>query len=288
MSASMRPTRAPDRASATARLTATVDLPTPPLPLDTAITWPRCGYDTRASGRSVAPAQAVSCPSPATAGAGGWNIGHVSLTMICPANWRPRRDLSACAAGELRAAALAAHDVDLGNAQPEVRLDPLHQRRGRHVAVRTAARRDGASPRRSADRMQQLDRFRLGHVKQRPQPRNGLANPVLDRHLLGGTHDTKARRRERAVARGLRADVRHAPRASTCVRTPSSDPATSAPAAFACPPPPNCRANWLTSTRPCCGTTPSPCRGRGRGRRSPAASPRSSAGARRCHRGPRT
>src|SRR5215472_1883274 len=37
MSASSSPTRAPDRCSAAARLTATVDLPTPPLPLATAI-----------------------------------------------------------------------------------------------------------------------------------------------------------------------------------------------------------------------------------------------------------
>src|SRR6478672_5986884 len=39
MSASIRPTRAPDCASATERLTATVDLPTPPFPLLTAITY---------------------------------------------------------------------------------------------------------------------------------------------------------------------------------------------------------------------------------------------------------
>src|SRR5579885_2006747 len=39
MSASMRPARAPALRRATARLVATVDLPTPPLPLDTATTW---------------------------------------------------------------------------------------------------------------------------------------------------------------------------------------------------------------------------------------------------------
>src|SRR6187200_738384 len=38
MSASISPTRWPCRCSATARLAATVDLPTPPLPLATAIT----------------------------------------------------------------------------------------------------------------------------------------------------------------------------------------------------------------------------------------------------------
>src|SRR5665213_2863482 len=56
MSASMRPTRAPDRASDTARFTATVDLPTPPLPLDTAMTRPRFGRYTGvgAGGRDAA------------------------------------------------------------------------------------------------------------------------------------------------------------------------------------------------------------------------------------------
>src|SRR5581483_12165028 len=39
MSASIRPTRAPRALSARARLAATVDLPTPPLPLATATTW---------------------------------------------------------------------------------------------------------------------------------------------------------------------------------------------------------------------------------------------------------
>jgi hypothetical protein len=42
----MSPTRAPDAASATAKLTATVDFPTPPLPLETAITCPKFGYAT--------------------------------------------------------------------------------------------------------------------------------------------------------------------------------------------------------------------------------------------------
>src|SRR5947199_9929597 len=46
MSASSRPTLAPAWASARARLTATVDLPTPPLPLATATTWRMPGSDT--------------------------------------------------------------------------------------------------------------------------------------------------------------------------------------------------------------------------------------------------
>src|ERR1700710_1366503 len=43
MSESSRPTRWPSCASATARLAATVDLPTPPLPLATATTWRTSG-----------------------------------------------------------------------------------------------------------------------------------------------------------------------------------------------------------------------------------------------------
>src|SRR4051794_1833479 len=43
MSASSRPTRAPGPARARARLAATVDLPTPPLPLATAMTDRMCG-----------------------------------------------------------------------------------------------------------------------------------------------------------------------------------------------------------------------------------------------------
>ena len=39
----MSPTRAPEAARAMARFVATVDLPTPPLPLETAMMRPRCG-----------------------------------------------------------------------------------------------------------------------------------------------------------------------------------------------------------------------------------------------------
>src|SRR6185503_3333169 len=47
MSASRRPTRSPDLAAATARLTATVDLPTPPL-AEAMATIPRAGRVTSA------------------------------------------------------------------------------------------------------------------------------------------------------------------------------------------------------------------------------------------------
>src|SRR5687767_4839551 len=50
MSPSMSPTRAPACRSATARLLATVDFPTPPLPLEMAMTCPSSGYATGCCG----------------------------------------------------------------------------------------------------------------------------------------------------------------------------------------------------------------------------------------------
>ena len=57
MSASSRPTERPVAARAQARFTATVDLPTPPLPLATAITRRTCASRSRRRhGRPAAPA----------------------------------------------------------------------------------------------------------------------------------------------------------------------------------------------------------------------------------------
>src|SRR5437870_2084308 len=55
MSPSIRPTRCPAWASAAATFAATVDLPTPPLPLDTAMARPRCGIATGVGGGGTAP-----------------------------------------------------------------------------------------------------------------------------------------------------------------------------------------------------------------------------------------
>src|SRR5256712_13269908 len=55
MSASISPTRCPAWASAAATFAATVDLPTPPLPLDTAMARPRCGIATGVGGGGTAP-----------------------------------------------------------------------------------------------------------------------------------------------------------------------------------------------------------------------------------------
>src|SRR5688572_13136471 len=71
-SASMSPTRAPVDASAMARFVATVDFPTPPFPLDTAMMRPRWGYDTGvgADGRGAAAGAAFMTGSVRAAGDG--------------------------------------------------------------------------------------------------------------------------------------------------------------------------------------------------------------------------
>ena len=51
MSPSIRPTFAPQRCKPTARFTATVILPTPPLPAPTAMTFFTCGSDVALRGR---------------------------------------------------------------------------------------------------------------------------------------------------------------------------------------------------------------------------------------------
>ena len=64
MSASMMPTRPPALASAIARLTATVVLPTPPLPAPTAMTFFTPGTDCRAPSEPTASrTRALICTS---------------------------------------------------------------------------------------------------------------------------------------------------------------------------------------------------------------------------------
>src|SRR5579864_368119 len=115
MSASMRPTRAPLRAKATARLTETVDFPTPPLPLETAMTCPRLGYAT---------------------GVGADGRGRAA--GFCSKTGSGRRSLSMCV-HLLAGRRLGAHLPDLRDAQLKVCLDALHQGGERHVAVGAAA-----------------------------------------------------------------------------------------------------------------------------------------------------
>src|SRR5437763_17187577 len=59
MSASIRPTADPRARRPSARLAATVDLPTPPLPLATAITWRMPGRDTFCCGPGPWPCMRV-------------------------------------------------------------------------------------------------------------------------------------------------------------------------------------------------------------------------------------
>src|SRR3989442_14459491 len=70
----MRPTRRPGRASAAGGFTETLDLPTPPLPEETASTLPRCGSSTGVGGGGtaapgaspgLAPAPRAGAPPPA-------------------------------------------------------------------------------------------------------------------------------------------------------------------------------------------------------------------------------
>ena len=83
MSASIRPTRAPSFASATARLAATVDFPTPPFPLDTATMWPRWGYATGVGAGTAARCDCGSCPITGSARDTGLAAAEGSAPAAC-------------------------------------------------------------------------------------------------------------------------------------------------------------------------------------------------------------
>src|SRR2546430_678851 len=83
MSASMRPTRCPARASATATLADTVDLPTPPFPDEIARTLPRCGSSTGVEGGGT-PAGAVRGAPAAGAPAAALASGTFTPTPATP------------------------------------------------------------------------------------------------------------------------------------------------------------------------------------------------------------
>jgi hypothetical protein len=83
----MMPTVAPVARSASARFTATVDLPTPPLPEDTAMVW-------RTSGMKSAPfagaggACGAACAWPACEWAAPPPPGPIfTCTLVTPASW---------------------------------------------------------------------------------------------------------------------------------------------------------------------------------------------------------
>src|SRR5579862_396067 len=163
MSASMRPTRAPLFARATARLTETVDLPTPHLPLETAITRPRCGYATGvgAAGRGAA--------------GGFWSntgSGRRALSMgVDPLLTGFRSDFT-----------------NLRDSELQVCLDALHQRGHRHVAIRAATIEAQHRNALLGVEGNEGDRLRITEPQQRPQPRDCLANTLLDRAVLVVSH----------------------------------------------------------------------------------------------------
>ena len=176
-----------ERASATARFTATVDLPTPPLPLDTAITRPRFGYGTRASAPAAA-APRLRVHHRQRRRGGSENRSCRSRNDL---THQRLRALQSCA-GELRAAVLRAHGADLGHAQLEMRLDPLNS------AV-AGMSQSGQPPRHAASRPAaphvELQRARshsaLGDAKQRPQPVMASRIRPSTAGCLGRSHTRK-------------------------------------------------------------------------------------------------
>ena len=91
MSASSRPTEAPSRASATARFTATVLLPTPPLPDATAMTFftpgSSCSAVRGAARRTVAPQVRSTDSTPIGSSAGV----HARLDLVLERAGRRRQ-----------------------------------------------------------------------------------------------------------------------------------------------------------------------------------------------------
>ena len=85
MSASSRPTRAPSAASASARLTAVVLLPTPPLPDDTAITLATPG--SRATPRCTWCAMTLLETSTATPPTPGTDCAAATSASRTTPNW---------------------------------------------------------------------------------------------------------------------------------------------------------------------------------------------------------
>src|SRR5207245_4150668 len=90
ISASISPTRCPCWASATARLTDTVDFPTPPFPEETASTLPRFGISTGVGGGGTPPAGrgaawrgAAAPPPPPPAGAAPASV-RLTRTAVTP------------------------------------------------------------------------------------------------------------------------------------------------------------------------------------------------------------
>src|SRR6266496_3384995 len=131
MSASISPTRFPACASAAATFAATVDFPTPPLPLDTAMVRPRCGISTGVGGGGTLPGAGRAVLA-ALAPPGSTTLMRTALTPSTA--WAALRASRASEAGSSRSrdapgrgargarrlGAARVHDVDAHG------VDPVH------------------------------------------------------------------------------------------------------------------------------------------------------------------
>src|ERR1041384_1621930 len=115
MSASMRPTRCPRAASATAMFTATVDFPTPPFPELTAITRPSLGISP-GCGAGIWP---VDCgwdgggPCGARAGPAG-----STTVILTPSGWTPSTALTALRASRTSVAGSSRESRNVKETRP--------------------------------------------------------------------------------------------------------------------------------------------------------------------------
>src|ERR1051325_6975450 len=133
MSASMRPTRCPARANATATLADTVDLPTPPLPDEIARTLPRCGSSTGVGGGGTPPGPG---PGAVWRGAGTSAALLASGAVTRTARTPPRHTLHRRAdlAGE-RAGIIAAEQEGEADRAAVVHGEVLDHAGRQHVAA---------------------------------------------------------------------------------------------------------------------------------------------------------
>ncbi len=217
----MMPTRAPCCASETARFTATVDFPTPPLPLETAMTWPRSGYRTgRRRGRALR--RAAVHPSP----------GRARPAVLRGRGWRP-----------IEFPRIADIDLDVAHAGHALQgLAHVAHQRG-VVAVRRAAS-SGAPCRRawSPCRAPYSDEDTSAPVRALRTVPSAVAIRSCNVCPMCRDHPRAAARSEsrlslRTAGRWIpgRAPGRRirGPRPTTRSMTSSSDPTTSAPDALA-------------------------------------------------------
>src|ERR1044071_9778458 len=183
MSASMRPTRWPKAASATAMLTATVDFPTPPFPELTAITRPSLGISL-GRGAGIWPVDWGSTPGgPCVVFAGP---AGSTTAILTPSAWTPSTALTACRASRTRVAGSSRDRRKVKETRPSgdsarSRIMPAERRslssRGFLMRPRAAATRA------SREGVTKSDRFHLLHLRhQLPEP--GL-DPLAERDRGG-------------------------------------------------------------------------------------------------------